>query len=65
MKPWRTRAAKALPAMWSRRAVMMAASRMNVAMIAVTVGFATAHDHSNAGSEGSSGTRGSTCWVSA
>ena len=45
--------------------MMMQASRMNVAMIDVIVGFATAHDHSNAGSDGSSGTRGSTCWVSA
>ena len=34
-------------------------------MIAVTVGFATAHDHSNAGSDGSSGTRGRTWRVSA
>ena len=38
---------------------------MNVAMIAVTVGFETAHDHSKAGIDGSSGTRGSTCCVSA
>ena len=28
VKPWRTRAANALPAMWSRRAVMMPASRI-------------------------------------
>ena len=31
--------------------------------IAVSVGFAAAHDHSNAGIEGSSGTRGSVCCV--
>ena len=34
-------------------------------MIIVTVGFEAAHDHSNAGIDGSSGMRGSTCWVSA
>ena len=34
-------------------------------MIAVSVGFEAAHDHSKAGIEGSSGTRGSVCWVSA
>ena len=34
-------------------------------MIAVSVGFEAAHDHSKAGIDGSSGTRGSTCCVSA
>ena len=65
VKPCRTRAAKAALARLMWRSASIAPSATKTAMIAVTVGLAAAHDHSNAGIEGSSGTRGSTCWVSA